>query len=254
MCGIAGYALRRGAAREETVRAMCAQIRHRGPDDEGVHIDGGCGIGMRRLSIIDLSTGHQPVANEDGSVWIVFNGEIYNYQELRAGSDRARPHASAPTATPKPSFISTKKRAPGCLQHLRGMFAFAHLGLTAAQNSAGARPLRQEAAVLLGDARRALLRERVEMSARGRRSARRGSRRPAALLPVRLHSRPVHGVSRCAQAHAGLLAGIQHGWLCAPGPLLAHARVPAGRGARASEKRKRASGCGKASTKPCACA
>ena len=84
MCGIAGYLLRDAPAREEAVRAMCAQIRHRGPDDEGVYIDGGCGIGMRRLSIIDLSTGHQPVSNEDGSVWVVFNGEIYNYRELRA--------------------------------------------------------------------------------------------------------------------------------------------------------------------------
>jgi hypothetical protein len=83
MCGIAGFYLRDGQASLSTVRAMCDQIRHRGPDDEGYHVEGGCAIGMRRLSIIDLSTGHQPMANEDESVWVVFNGEIYNYQELR---------------------------------------------------------------------------------------------------------------------------------------------------------------------------
>src|SRR3984885_7372590 len=83
MCGIAGQFLRDRTAELTTVRSMCDQIRHRGPDDEGFHVDGGCGIGMRRLSIIDLSTGHQPISNEDGSVWGVFNGEIYSYQETR---------------------------------------------------------------------------------------------------------------------------------------------------------------------------
>src|SRR5437764_13495622 len=84
MCGIAGFALRHQHAQLATVKAMCDEIRHRGPDDEGFHVDGGCAIGMRRLSIIDLSTGHQPISNEDGTVWIVFNGEIYDYQALRA--------------------------------------------------------------------------------------------------------------------------------------------------------------------------
>ena len=73
------------------IRAMCDQIHHRGPDDEGFYVDNACGqqvscaLGMRRLSIIDLSGGHQPIANEDRSVWVVFNGEIYNYRELRSG-------------------------------------------------------------------------------------------------------------------------------------------------------------------------
>ena len=85
MCGIAGsLQLRpeRPAVREEVER-MCAVLRHRGPDDAGVLLDGALGMGMRRLSIIDLATGGQPLANEDGSVWTVFNGEIYNYPELR---------------------------------------------------------------------------------------------------------------------------------------------------------------------------
>src|SRR5215467_13229075 len=83
MCGIAGFFLPQRRATAANVRTMCDRIRHRGPDDEGIYVDGGCGIGMRRLSIIDLSTGHQPISNEDGSVLVVFNGEVYNYQELR---------------------------------------------------------------------------------------------------------------------------------------------------------------------------
>src|SRR5947207_12053572 len=83
MCGIAGFFLPRQRADQADVRTMCDRIRHRGPDDEGIYVDRGCGLGMRRLSIIDLSTGHQPISNEDGSAWVVFNGEIYNYQSLR---------------------------------------------------------------------------------------------------------------------------------------------------------------------------
>src|SRR5438093_11475839 len=67
----------------ELIHRMCDVIRHRGPDDEGVWVDEGVALGMRRLSIIDLSTGHQPIHNEDRTVWIVFNGEIYNFRELR---------------------------------------------------------------------------------------------------------------------------------------------------------------------------
>src|SRR5688572_9304911 len=89
MCGIAGFAdsstttFRTPEADFSLVHSMCEVIRHRGPDDEGVHIEPGVGLGMRRLSIIDLSTGHQPIHNEDGTVWVVFNGEINNYRELR---------------------------------------------------------------------------------------------------------------------------------------------------------------------------
>src|SRR5450432_361716 len=83
MCGIAGYVWRDRPAKFELVKSMCDRIRHRGPDDEGFHVEGGCAIGMRRLSIIDLSTGHQPIPNEDRTLWVVFNGEIYNYQPLR---------------------------------------------------------------------------------------------------------------------------------------------------------------------------
>ena len=87
MCGIAGK-LHRDPSRpvdEEVLRRMCRVMRHRGPDDEGVVVLGATGLGHRRLSIIDLSpAGHQPMRNDDGSLWLVFNGEIYNFPELRA--------------------------------------------------------------------------------------------------------------------------------------------------------------------------
>ena len=85
MCGIAGVVSADAESNidETLVRRMCAQIRHRGPDDEGIWVEPGAGIGMRRLSIIDLAGGHQPVFNEDNSVGVVLNGEIYNFLELR---------------------------------------------------------------------------------------------------------------------------------------------------------------------------
>ena len=110
MCGIAGYVLRDGQAELSRVRAMCDQIRHRGPDDDGFYAQGGCAIGMRRLSIIDLATGHQPISNEDGSLWVVFNGEIYNYQELRQSVDRAGSSVSPLTATRKRCCTCTSRK------------------------------------------------------------------------------------------------------------------------------------------------
>src|SRR5580658_1899596 len=85
MCGICGKLnFDPGASvNPRTIQAMLDSIRHRGPDDEGVYLASNVGLGHRRLSIIDLSSGHQPLSNEDGTVWIVFNGEIYNYLELR---------------------------------------------------------------------------------------------------------------------------------------------------------------------------
>ena len=83
------------------VRAMCSVIRHRGPDDEGVRVEPGVGLGMRRLSIIDLATGHQPIGSEDGAVQVVFNGEIYNFRELRAELDARRAPVRDDDATPR---------------------------------------------------------------------------------------------------------------------------------------------------------
>ncbi len=102
---------------------MCDPIRHRGPDDEGVYTDGGCGIGMRRLSIIDLGTGHQPLSNEDGSVWVVFNGEIYNYRELRDDLIRRGHRFATNSDTETLVHLYEEKGAEG-FALLRGMFAF----------------------------------------------------------------------------------------------------------------------------------
>ena len=124
MCGIAGYVLTQGTARPAAVKAMCDQIRHRGPDDEGFHVDGGCAIGMRRLSIIDLSTGHQPMSNEDGSVWVVFNGEIYNYHELRADLI-SRGHRFATHSDTETLVHLYEQEGTEGLRRLRGMFALA---------------------------------------------------------------------------------------------------------------------------------
>jgi asparagine synthase (glutamine-hydrolysing) len=86
MCGIAGIVYRdpQHSVSLDELKPMLDRIIHRGPDDWGYHIDGSVGFGMRRLSIIDLATGHQPIHNEDSTVWTVFNGEIYNFQIGRA--------------------------------------------------------------------------------------------------------------------------------------------------------------------------
>ena len=97
---------------------------HRGPDDEGVYLNGPVGLGMRRLSIIDLATGDQPLSNEDGSIWIVFNGEIYNHLALRerliAAGHRFRTQCDTETIV-----HLYEEHGHDCVHHLRGMFAFA---------------------------------------------------------------------------------------------------------------------------------
>ncbi len=124
MCGIAGQVLRHRTADLAGIRAMCDQIRHRGPDDDGYYVDGGCGIGMRRLSIIDLNTGHQPISNEDGTVWVVFNGEIYNFQELRADLIRAGHRFKTASDTETLVHLYEEEGTEG-IAKLRGMFAYA---------------------------------------------------------------------------------------------------------------------------------
>jgi len=124
MCGIAGFFLPNRPAELADVQRMCAAIRHRGPDDEGFHLDGGCAIGMRRLSIIDLSTGHQPITNEDQSNWVVFNGEIYNYGGLRSDL-LARGHRLATHSDTETIVHLYEDKGPAAVARLRGMFAIA---------------------------------------------------------------------------------------------------------------------------------
>lgn len=124
MCGIAGFYLPEGNASAQTLRRMCDAIRHRGPDDEGYHLEGGCGLGMRRLSIIDLETGRQPIANEDGTIWVVFNGEIYNYRELRASLEAHGHRFRTQSDTETLAHLYEQEGIDG-IARLRGMFAFA---------------------------------------------------------------------------------------------------------------------------------
>ena len=123
MCGIAGFLLRNGKAPDALVGAMCDLIRHRGPDDDGIYTEGPCGIGMRRLSIIDLNTGHQPISNEDGSVWVVFNGEIYNFQEMRQDLIQ-RGHRFATNSDTETLVHLYEEEGTHGLKRLRGMFAY----------------------------------------------------------------------------------------------------------------------------------
>jgi asparagine synthase (glutamine-hydrolysing) len=124
MCGIAGQFLRERNADLSHICAMCDEIRHRGPDHEGYHVEGRCGIGMRRLSIIDLDTGQQPIANEDETVWVVFNGEIYNYRELRAEL-ASHGHRFKTSSDTEVLVHLYEQEGTAGIRRLRGMFAFA---------------------------------------------------------------------------------------------------------------------------------
>src|SRR5271155_2261293 len=103
---------------------MADAIKHRGPDDEGYYCSGPVGLGFRRLSIIDLNTGHQPISNEDGTVWIVFNGEIYNYQELRRHL-QTKGHTFKTLTDTEVIVHLYEEFGESCVEKLRGMFAFA---------------------------------------------------------------------------------------------------------------------------------
>lgn len=126
MCGIAGIVAADREYRVEVIdiRKMCAAIVHRGPDDEGILADGSVGLGMRRLSVIDVSGGQQPVHNEDKSVWVVFNGEIYNFLELRRQLEAAG-HRFYTHSDTEIIVHLYELYGPDCVRRLRGMFAFA---------------------------------------------------------------------------------------------------------------------------------
>jgi asparagine synthase (glutamine-hydrolysing) len=125
MCGIAGVVCRSGAPVEASLLArMCGWLRHRGPDDEGYYRGPGVGLGMRRLSIIDLQTGQQPLTNEDRTIWVVGNGEIYNYQDLRADLER-HGHRFTTGSDIETIVHAYEEYGAACPEHLLGMFAFA---------------------------------------------------------------------------------------------------------------------------------
>ena len=126
MCGICGKLNfdRLNPVSPNLLKAMADTIQHRGPDDEGYYTSGPVGLGFRRLSIIDLNTGHQPISNEDGTVWIVFNGEIYNYKELRQQL-HAQGHIFRTQADTEVIVHLYEQFGEECVKKLRGMFAFA---------------------------------------------------------------------------------------------------------------------------------
>ncbi len=147
MCGIAGvYSGGQPSRADATVvAAMCRRIAHRGPDDQGIHSHTLGHIGMRRLAIIDLHSGHQPIANEDGTVWIVFNGEIYNFKALRAELE-ALGHQFRTQTDTECIVHAYEQYGMACFARLRGMFAVAILDtrqgqLVLARDRLGKKPL-----------------------------------------------------------------------------------------------------------------
>jgi asparagine synthase (glutamine-hydrolysing) len=124
MCGIVGFVNKKGSVDRPVLERMCEAIVHRGPDDDGFYTEENAALGMRRLSIIDVAGGKQPIHNADRTKWIVFNGEIYNYQELRRGLDE-RGHQFYTNSDTEAILHLYDEFGPDCLHHLRGMFAFA---------------------------------------------------------------------------------------------------------------------------------
>ena len=149
MCGICGlYDMAHGApVSRELIRAMMNVLRHRGPDGAGEYYDDSAGIGLghRRLSIIDLTTGDQPMCNEDGGLWIVFNGEIYNYRELKPSLE-ARGHVFRSASDTEVILHAYEEYGDQCPAHLNGIFAFAiwdarHRRLFLARDPFGVKPV-----------------------------------------------------------------------------------------------------------------
>jgi asparagine synthase (glutamine-hydrolysing) len=165
MCGITGFVGHTclpGA--RATIERMTATLVHRGPDDEGTYLDGGTALGVRRLGVIDLETGHQPVSNEDGTVWVVQNGEIYNFQALRERLCRLG-HVFRTRSDTEVIVHAYEAYGEDCVSHLDGMFAFAVWDtrqgtLLLARDRMGEKPLYYHAgheAFVFGSELRALL-------------------------------------------------------------------------------------------------
>jgi asparagine synthase (glutamine-hydrolysing) len=126
MCGICGFYEYQShkPANQEILADMLRVLHHRGPDDSGVHFDKDLALGMRRLSIIDLGGGKQPITNEDGTIVTVFNGEIYNYRELRDDLE-SRGHTLVTESDTEVIVHLYEEYGESCPNYLRGMFGFA---------------------------------------------------------------------------------------------------------------------------------
>src|SRR5262245_15400186 len=125
MCGIAGYVNWSGAPiAPDVLKRMVSALRHRGPDDAGVVVDESVGFGHARLSILDLAGGRQPMSNEDGSLWITFNGEIFNYLELQCDL-RKRGHRFATRSDTEVILHAYREKGERCVDDFNGQWAFA---------------------------------------------------------------------------------------------------------------------------------
>lgn len=147
MCGIAGkFCLNGDHVSPKLIQSMCDRMSYRGPDDEGLFIEGHVGLGHRRLSILDLSPlGHQPMSTDDGQIWITFNGEIYNFQSLKDDLIK-KGYGFKSTSDTEVILYLYKEYGVECLQQMRGMFAFAIWDknkniLFAARDRIGKKPL-----------------------------------------------------------------------------------------------------------------
>src|SRR6202050_1671544 len=185
MCGICGIFEyeRHEPIAQELVHRMNETIVHRGPDDEGIFIDGGLGFGFRRLSIIDLAGGHQPLSNEDGKLWVMLNGEIYNYPELRKDLE-SRGHKFATHSDTETIVHLYEEYGEDCFRRRRGM------GFAPAKVVARARSCRQEADFLFRHEKSHRLRLRTEVyPGSGRFFAGYRQRGRLRLFLFRIHSR-----------------------------------------------------------------
>jgi asparagine synthase (glutamine-hydrolysing) len=145
MCGIVGKVSPGEPVDPQLLERMCAAVAHRGPDSRGTFLDGGVALGVQRLRVIDLDTGDQPIFNEDGTVAVVLNGEIYNYEQLRRGL-LARGHRLATRSDTEVIAHLYEELGPRCVERLRGMFAFAlwdarRRRLVLARDRVGKKPL-----------------------------------------------------------------------------------------------------------------
>ena len=166
MCGICGLFefQNNQVIPSDRVRRMSDTLHHRGPDDEGIYVGPGIGFGFRRLSIIDLAGGHQPLSNEDGRVWVMLNGEIYNYDELRRDLE-SRGHRFATRSDTETIVHLYEDHGEDCFARLRGMFAIAlwdsrNRKLLLARDRVGKKPLfyhATEERILFGSELKALL-------------------------------------------------------------------------------------------------
>jgi asparagine synthase (glutamine-hydrolysing) len=172
VCGIAGIVGSHGEVIDAAdVHRMCQTIVHRGPDDEGVLARGSAGLGMRRLSIIDLSGGKQPIHNEDQTIWVVFNGEIYNFPELRRELE-SRGHSFYTNSDTEVIVHLYEEMGADCIKKLRGMFAIAlyderQKSLLLARDRLGKKPLHyalDQGRLLFGSEIKTILAVRPELA------------------------------------------------------------------------------------------